>query len=157
MFLLGVVSGMERKEVYDFIQMVAKYSRNIKSNYVFEDSYSKSNNPFRMLGSLRGTENVYTQHKPFVTKEILPELVKGRQHVDLNYLSSNGQHDFNHQDSGQPRKIILFFIGGFTYEECKAVYEANRQFKGCNAVVGGTSLLTYDSYLEEIKAACRNR
>ena len=54
--------GMERKAVYDFIQTVTKYSRGVRSSALFEET-KLSGNPFSMLTSLRGTENVYTQHR----------------------------------------------------------------------------------------------
>ena len=142
---------MERKEVYDFIQLVAKYGRNIRSAHLFEES--KSGNPFSMLSSLRGTENVYTQHQPLLTKEILPDLVRGKMRSDLRYLSGS-EPDIV---SSQPRKIILFLVGGFTYEECRSVHVANKQLRGCNAIVGGTALLNYDLYMQEIRSAFKNR
>lgn len=149
------VKGMPRKDVYEFIQTVSKYGRNIRSPYLFDKETKLSGNPFHMLSSLRGTENVYTQHQPLVTKEILPDIVRGKQRSDLRYLTTSGGG--GRELDNQRGKTILFFVGGFTYEECRAVHVANKQIKGCNAVIGGTTLLNYDLYMDEIRSAYKNR
>ena len=59
---LSFFAGMARKDVYDFIHTVMKYSRRIQSSALFEET-KLSGNPFSMLSSLRGAENVYTQHR----------------------------------------------------------------------------------------------
>ena len=56
-----------------------------------------------------------------------------------------------------PHKIILFIVGGFTYEESRAVCLANKQMKNCQAVLGGTSLLNFDSFMEEMKTGSLSR
>ena len=114
-----------------------------------------------MFCSLRGTENVYTQHQPLVTKEILPDILKGKQRTDLNYLGDNNVQFFTDNTSGKdsgkiPRKIVIFFIGGFTYEETRAIYMSNKELPNCNAIIGGTSLINFDSFSEELKVACNH-
>ena len=60
----------------------------------------------------------------------------------------------NGLDSTQiPKKTVIFIIGGFTYEETRAIYMANKELPNCNTIIGGTSLINFDSFLEEAKAA----
>ena len=51
---------------------------------------------------------------------------------------------------GGARPIIVFVIGGITYEETRSVHLVNKEF-GSNVVIGGTSILNFDSFLEELK------
>jgi hypothetical protein len=126
------------------IQQITKFSR-IRSKSLFEDK----SNPFtaNFIQSLRGTDNVYTQHRPFLSKEILPDLIRGRMRNDLEYIGGV-------VDSGS-RPIVVFVIGGITYEETRAVHFVNKEF-GSNVVIGGTSILNFDAYLEELKTSCNN-
>ena len=108
--------------------------------------------------SLRGTENVYTQHQPLITKEILPDILKGKRRQDMKYLEDDDldivNETMNGLDSTQiPKKTVIFIIGGFTYEETRAIYMANKELPNCNTIIGGTSLINFDSFLEEAKAA----
>ena len=113
------------------------------------------------ISSLRGTENVYTQHQPLITKEILPDILKGKLRSDMKYLEGHSSDTLNESSNGidskqTPRKTVIFIIGGFTYEEARAVYIANRELPNCNTIIGGTSLINFDSFMEEAKVACNH-
>ena len=49
--------------------------------------------------------------------------------------------------------MIVFVIGGVTYEESRAVAMFNKE-NGSNIVLGGTSILNYDSFMQSINEAC---
>ena len=55
-----------------------------------------------------------------------------------------------------PKKIVIFIIGGFTYEETRAVYMANKEMPNSNTIIGGTSLINFDAFMEETKIACNH-
>ena len=118
--------------------MANKFSR-LKSKHLFDDKST----PFSIFKGLKGAENVYTQHEPLITKEILPDIVRGKQRSDMNYIR---QPDVT-------SKVILFFIGGITYEETRAVAMFNKN-NGTNVVIGGTSILNYDTFMESMKESC---
>ena len=104
---------------------------------------------------------MYTQHQPLITKEILPDILKGKHRADMKYIEDNTfeviSDPSNGIDSRQiPKKIVIFIIGGFTYEETRAVYMSNKELPNCNAIIGGTSLINFDSFKEEAKAACNH-
>ena len=120
--------------------MARKFSH-LKSKYLFDDKSTQFSTIF--FKGLKGAENVYTQHEPLITKEILPDIVRGKQRLDMNYLR-------------QPEvtsKVILFFIGGITYEETRAIAMFNKD-NGTNVVIGGTSILNYDTFMESMKDSC---
>jgi hypothetical protein len=110
-----------------------------------------------IIFSLRGTENVYTQHQPLITKEILADILKGKRRPDMKYLEDNNFEILNGMEGNQtPKKTVIFVIGGFTYEETRAVYMANKEMPNSNTIIGGTSLINFDAFMEESKIACNH-
>uniref|UniRef100_A0A4W5R984 Vacuolar protein sorting-associated protein 45 n=1 Tax=Hucho hucho TaxID=62062 RepID=A0A4W5R984_9TELE len=93
---------------------------------------------------LKGVENVYTQHVPLL-QETLDQLIKGRlKDSQFPYLGPSSLRD-------RPQDIIVFVIGGATYEEALAVYNLNRTMPGVRIVLGGTTIHNTKSFLEEVK------
>ncbi|CAB1320915.1 unnamed protein product [Coregonus sp. 'balchen'] len=92
---------------------------------------------------LKGVENVYTQHAPLL-QETLDQLIKGRlKDSQFPYLGPSSLRD-------RPQDIIVFVIGGATYEEALAVYNLNRTMPGVRIVLGGTTIHNTKSFLEEV-------
>uniref|UniRef100_A0A2I2Z7I8 Vacuolar protein sorting-associated protein 45 n=1 Tax=Gorilla gorilla gorilla TaxID=9595 RepID=A0A2I2Z7I8_GORGO len=87
----------------------------------------------QFLKGLKGVENVYTQHQPFL-HETLDHLIKGKLKENLYpYLGPSTLRD-------RPQDIIVFVIGGATYEEALTVYNLNRTTPGVRIVLGGTTV-----------------
>uniref|UniRef100_A0AAR2K5A2 Vacuolar protein sorting-associated protein 45 n=1 Tax=Pygocentrus nattereri TaxID=42514 RepID=A0AAR2K5A2_PYGNA len=82
---------------------------------------------------LKGVENVYTQHQPLL-HDTLDQLIKGRlKDSQFPYLGPSSLRD-------RPQDIIVFIIGGATYEEALTVYNLNRTMPGVRIVLGGTTI-----------------
>ncbi|XP_078527514.1 vacuolar protein sorting-associated protein 45 [Lissotriton helveticus] len=95
---------------------------------------------------LKGVENVYTQHQPLL-QETLDQLIKGKLKDNLYpYLGPSTLRD-------RPQDIIVFMIGGTTYEEALTVYNLNRTTPGVRIVLGGTTIHNTKSFLEEVQAS----
>ncbi|XP_069040947.1 vacuolar protein sorting-associated protein 45 [Lepisosteus oculatus] len=95
---------------------------------------------------LKGVENVYTQHQPLL-QETLDQLMKARlKDSQYPYLGPSTLRD-------RPQDIIVFLIGGATYEEALTVYNLNRTTPGVRVVLGGTTIHNTKSFLEEVTAA----
>uniref|UniRef100_A0A663M6N1 Vacuolar protein sorting 45 homolog n=1 Tax=Athene cunicularia TaxID=194338 RepID=A0A663M6N1_ATHCN len=87
----------------------------------------------QFLKGLKGVENVYTQHQPLL-HETLDQLIKGKlKDSQYPYLGPNTLRD-------RPQDIIVFIIGGATYEEALTVYNLNRTNSGVRIVLGGTTI-----------------
>uniref|UniRef100_A0A6I8NEC7 Vacuolar protein sorting 45 homolog n=1 Tax=Ornithorhynchus anatinus TaxID=9258 RepID=A0A6I8NEC7_ORNAN len=87
----------------------------------------------QFLKGLKGVENVYTQHQPLL-HETLDNLIKGKlKENQYPYLGPSALRD-------RPQDIIVFIIGGTTYEEALAVYNLNRTTPGVRIVLGGTTV-----------------
>uniref|UniRef100_A0A3B3UUH8 Vacuolar protein sorting-associated protein 45 n=1 Tax=Poecilia latipinna TaxID=48699 RepID=A0A3B3UUH8_9TELE len=95
---------------------------------------------------LKGVENVYTQHQPLL-HDTLDQLIKGRlKDSQFPYLGASSLRD-------RPQDIMVFLIGGATYEEALTVYNLNRNTPGVRIVLGGSAIHNTKSFLEEVMLA----
>ncbi|PNF35932.1 Vacuolar protein sorting-associated protein 45 [Cryptotermes secundus] len=95
---------------------------------------------------LSGVENVYTQHSPLI-KDTLEELIKGKlKESSFPYLG-------NGQLMRRPQDVIVFMIGGATYEESLAVHQLNKNNFGVRIVLGGTTIHNSSSFFKDVEQA----
>ncbi|XP_053617194.1 vacuolar protein sorting-associated protein 45 [Plodia interpunctella] len=102
----------------------------------------------RLFKGLQGVENIYTQHTPLL-KDTLEDLIKGKLRENL-YPTLGGDDSGNGR---KPQDIIVFIVGGATYEESYCVHQINQAYPGVKVVLGGTTIHNSTSYLEEVKCA----
>ncbi|KAG6042173.1 hypothetical protein E4U41_003919 [Claviceps citrina] len=106
--------------------------------------FSGASSRFR---GLKGVENVYTQHTTLL-ESTLQNLIKGRLREQ--------QYPFL-EDAGfakdKPQDIIVFMIGGATYEEAKMIAGINATTPGVRVVLGGTTIHNAATFLEEVNDA----
>ncbi|XP_048736203.1 vacuolar protein sorting-associated protein 45-like [Ostrea edulis] len=104
----------------------------------------------KFFKGLKGVENIYTQHKP-VMHNVLDQLVKGKlKEGTFPYLGTSVLKE-------RPQDIIVFMIGGATYEEALTVHTLNRSTPGVRIVLGATSILNLKSFMEEVMQAVRSQ
>ncbi|PKY46282.1 Sec1-like protein [Rhizophagus irregularis] len=94
---------------------------------------------------LKGVENVYTQHSPHLSQTI-ELLVKGKL-KETSYPFIEGS------TKDRPQDIIIFMVGGVTYEEARHIAQINASAAGFRVVLGGTTVHNSVSYLNEIQDA----
>ncbi|KAH9282707.1 Vacuolar protein sorting-associated protein 45 [Echinococcus granulosus] len=101
----------------------------------------------RLVKGRKNVENVYTQHEPLIV-DILRELIQGQ-------LQESG---FPTLDCGQgspsslpAKKIVVFILGGATYEESLAVHKLMSSTPGLNVVLGGTTVHNSESFLHQLR------
>lgn len=99
----------------------------------------------RGLRGLKGVENVYTQHNP-ILEATLQNLIKGRLR-DQQYPFLEGS------TRDKPQDIIVFIVGGATYEEAKTVASINASSPGVRVVLGGTTIHNAGSFMDEMEEA----
>lgn len=85
------------------------------------------------MKGLKGVENVYTQHTPHLAQTI-ELLLRGRLR-DTSYPYFDQQPPQG-QARPRPQDVILFVIGGTTYEEARTIELLNQQFAGGQNVFG---------------------
>jgi hypothetical protein len=96
---------------------------------------------------LIGVENVYTQHSPRL-ELTLQNLIKGRlREQQYPFVEVSGS------TREKPQDIILFIVGGVTFEEAKTVSQMNASSPGIRIVLGGTTVHNSTTFLEEMEDA----
>jgi len=93
--------------------------------------------------SIVGVDNVYTQHKPLISKLI--EKIQSGSLPETSYPFLEGVPNV------RPKfhQTILFIVGGVTYEE--AAYIAGINKNAFNYLIGGTHMLNTSSFLNALK------
>ena len=98
-----------------------------------------------LLKDLKGVENVYTQHMP-VLSTTLTSLIKGR-------LNTN-TYPFLEPERGtkeKPQDIIVYMIGGVTFEEAKTVATMNASVPGIRIVLGSNQVHNSETFLDSVE------
>jgi len=113
---------------------------------LFESSSIFSGARDRFKG-LKGVENVYTQHSPRL-ELTLQNLIKGRlREQQYPFVDGGGT------TRDKPQDIVVFIVGGVTYEEAKMVAQVNASSPGVRVVLGGTGVHNSTTFLEEVEDA----
>ncbi|CAL5058468.1 unnamed protein product [Urochloa decumbens] len=101
-----------------------------------------------MARGLKGVENVYTQHQPLLF-HTMEGIVKGRlRDADYPLVGNHFQH-------GRPQDVVIFIVGGTTYEEAKSVALYNAANPGVRFFLGGSVVLNSKRFLEDLGEAQR--
>lgn len=116
------------------------------------------------LKGLKGIENVYMQHTPRMS-QTLENLFKGRlKETSYPFIEGAGPN----AGLQRPQDVIVFMIGGTTYEEARTVALLNQELAagggqtgltsaaGTRLLLGGTCVHNSSSYIEMIRAAANS-
>ncbi|KAE8718621.1 Vacuolar protein sorting-associated protein 45-like protein [Hibiscus syriacus] len=87
-----------------------------------------------MARGLEGVENVYTQHRP-----------AERCGLPIRWKSFS---------AGQ--EVVIFIVGGTTYEESRSVAQLNASSSGIRFLLGGTVVLNSKRFLKDLEEAQRS-
>eukprot|EP00891_Asterochloris_glomerata_P009321 jgi/Astpho2/9321/fgenesh1_pm.00142_%23_3_t len=111
--------------------------------------------------NLKGVENVYTQHTPLLT-QTLESLVKGRLR-DTDYATV-GAAAAAPGVTRPPKFVVVFIVGGTTYEEARAVAELNAQGEkhegwpaGVKFLLGGSSVQNSRTFMKDLTDVALNQ
>jgi len=97
--------------------------------------------------ALKGVQNVFTQHRPLLVST-LGQLIRGRLPP-----SAYPFIDAAPQVQARPvQHVIVFVIGGVTYEEQVAVYRLNgtELAQGVNVLLGGSCIHNTQTFLDDL-------
>jgi vacuolar protein sorting-associated protein 45 len=111
----------------------------------------------RFMTSVQGVSNVYAQHIPLLM-DTIQAVCKGKLRTDTHPFVP-GSYTANRKQPAQPpealipREVIIFMVGGVTYEEATKVSEFNEANKGkIQVILSGSTVHNSTSFLEELKA-----
>ena len=175
--LLAVAGNLSRHRI-NLIPKLLRYHDSLQTQAVaggipdlFQPGALFSGARDRIRG-LKGVENVYTQHSPRL-EGTLTDLIKGKLRDSL-YPFLEGGIGGNNSANGiggggggggaattggtsssatrdKPQDVIVFVVGGATYEEAKMVAQVNASSPGVRVVLGGTTVHNSGSFLEEVE------
>jgi vacuolar protein sorting-associated protein 45 len=117
-----------------------------------KDTASKLMKSF--MTSVQGVSNVYSQHSP-VLMDTIEAAVKGKLKGDTHPLitGSGGRTSSFVENLALPQEVLIFMVGGMTYEEATKVNEFNQANSGrIRIVLGGSTVHNSTSFLEELKS-----
>mmetsp|Transcript_22241 Transcript_22241/g.37173 ORF Transcript_22241/g.37173 Transcript_22241/m.37173 type:complete len:579 (-) Transcript_22241:477-2213(-) len=101
----------------------------------------------KMVSSLKGVDNVYTQHQPLLM-QTLENLSKAKlKEVDYPTVGTASLA------KERPIEVVVFVVGGTTYEEARAVALHNQQVAkdgGMKVILGGTCVHNSTSFMDHI-------
>ncbi|KAI7857934.1 Sec1-like protein [Circinella umbellata] len=100
-----------------------------------------------VLKGLKGVENVYTQHTPQLG-ETLDMLINARL-KESSYPFVGGQSPGIRE---RAQDIIVFIVGGATFEEARYVAQLNAGTPGVRVVLGGTTVHNSTSFMQQLDA-----
>ncbi|CAJ0954211.1 unnamed protein product, partial [Mesorhabditis belari] len=101
----------------------------------------------RFIKGLKGVENVYTQHTPYLT-QIIESIARGRFNENVYPKHTASQY------SARVDNIIVFVIGGATYAELAQVRAANErrnQAGGPSVLLATTHMLNAQSFIDQLR------
>ena len=113
-----------------------------------------------IVGAVQGVDNVYSQHVPLLM-DTLQQAVRGKlslrdypvvpgSTVPSTSTTSQSHHHAVHQL--EPTEILVFMVGGVTYEEGTKISEFNAQHRGrVQVVLAGSTVHNSTSFLDELK------
>ncbi|CAF0962643.1 unnamed protein product [Adineta steineri] len=106
----------------------------------------------QFIRGLRGVDNVYAQHVPLI-KDLIEQLLRGKL-KDTSYPNVNAKDQVNQQNllqQGQinkPSEIIVYVVGGITYEESYHIQMMNKQ--SARILLGGSYIHNFSSFIDEV-------
>jgi len=99
----------------------------------------------KLFRGLKGVENVYSQHAPLL-RQLLEDCVKNKlRTASFPYVGSAGS-------ASKVKTVVVFIIGGFTYEEAAVVHQLNSSL-GSQILLGGTATLNSKAFIEQVEQA----
>jgi len=148
--LLSIAGGLPQHRI-SLITKLLTYHHSLQAppaaggfSDMFESASIFSGARDRLKG-LKGVENVYTQHSPRL-EVTLQNLIKGKlREQQYPFVEGGGT------TRDKPQDIVVFMIGGATYEEAKMVAQVNASSPGVRVVLGGTNLQNSTTFLEEVE------
>lgn len=149
--LLGAAGGVPARRS-DLVAKLLTYQNSLQQSQaasgitdIFESTGIFSG--AKALRGLKGVDNVYTMHSPTL-ESTLQNLIKGRlREQQYPFVEGGGS------TRDKPQDIIVFVIGGATYEEAKTVASINASSPGIRVVLGGTTIHNAATFLEEVEDA----
>lgn len=141
-------AGADRDQVRVIAHMIEYAGSHRRNGDLFGDKTFLSLAKKNFKRGLSGTTNVYTEHQPLLA-ETLDLLVKGKLRPET--------HPFAYGQQPQPKdkvvEVIVFQIGGITFEEVLAVERFREANPGVSVLLGGSFIHNSSTFVRELTEA----
>mmetsp|Transcript_19696 Transcript_19696/g.54990 ORF Transcript_19696/g.54990 Transcript_19696/m.54990 type:complete len:585 (-) Transcript_19696:538-2292(-) len=119
-------------------------------------SRSIMNKAKTMIKGLKGADNVFTQHTPLLAAT-LSNFLMGQLDIQGYPFIGMSQDEVQFYQSSlkrsPPKEVIVFIMGGTTFEEAKAVAELNDRTPSVHFTLGGTGVLNSTAFMSALGTA----
>lgn len=103
------------------------------------------------MTSVQGVQNVYAQHIPLLM-DTINAAIRGKLKTETHPFVQGSTDAVGRPDEVMPDEILIYMVGGVTYEEGTKVSEFNQQHQGkFRVILGGSTVHNSTSFLEELK------
>lgn len=141
--------GMSSRELDMVGALLAYCGEGKRSSGLFSGGGLMSQLQRQIHSSVVGIENVYTQHVP-VLSNTLDSIAKNKL-KDSTFPLIYGSNSNN-----RPSEVVVFIVGGATFEEATKVTEFNQANAGnIRVILGGSTIHNSASFLQDIGKAFR--
>ncbi|VDN32885.1 unnamed protein product [Dibothriocephalus latus] len=146
----------QRKGSFDLFSAVKQSGLQAANPSVANATNTVASLTKRLVKGRKGVENIYTQHEPLII-DVLRDLIRG-QLKESSFPILECADGFNScpQSSSSTKNVIVFIIGGSTYEESFAVEKLMKSAPGTTILLGSTFMHNSESFLKEVRAAIAN-
>jgi len=127
-------------------EMLAYAGASVRGGDLFGNKNILSKMVTSVKSSVKGVDNIYTQHKPAIVDN-LNQLVQGKMSTkSLPYLDAAGS-----KQAGRYRLVIVYIAGGATYEELAAIEQFNTgNPAGLRVVLGGSTIQNSRTFIDDV-------
>ena len=94
--------------------------------------------------AIDGVENVYSQHVPLLMRTL--DAIRQGKLSEKDYPVISGG-----SAAGRPQ-VVVYIVGGVTFEEAVKVAELNASSAGMQVVLGGSFVHNTESFLEDLRS-----
>lgn len=142
--------GLTQGDVNLISQIIGYGGNAVRGGDLFRNKSILKKLKKRYNRGLSDIENVFTQHRSLM-EEVLDEMFKGKlKETDYPFAMGSPTRD-------PPQDIIVFFVGGATYEEASYVARLNSSGSGVRCVLGGSHIHNSRSFLDQVAAVMENQ
>lgn len=102
-----------------------------------------------IVQGVKGVDNTLIQHKPTLSRIIEEILKKGHKLRESDFAFYGERYK-----EEPPKRLIVFIVGGTTYDEALIIDQINRTRCGeIQVIIGGTTIHNFKTFMEEVRGA----
>ena len=103
------------------------------------------------ITSVQGVQNVYAQHIPLLI-DTIQSAFRGKLQPQTHPFVPGSTDTAMQPEMAIPEEILVYMVGGVTYEEGTKISEFNAANQGrCRVILGGSTVHNSTSFLDELK------